>query len=353
MPLQVIEETDPLTSLIQFRTSAVFETIVSLQNLLGTRRHRAWAEEARAALPAAFLDELNAIYTPFGEGTMLFEVALDYPDLDDVPGFIQHVRAMDPVTFLFYVMGRIIPREDIHRVGLDAPALRQMLKERYSEEYSCSYESLPVEQIVENPAAFQRRLANLWQQYWEAFFCAQIDKIRPYWESGIAAKEAILTRDGGRALYEHVTGKPDLPPELPPGHPITQVVFIPLYLIRNRVLMFYGYGNVTIFFDSERTESHTEEIERTKEEALGTLRALSDGTRLNILRLIARMEGQIHGKMIAAKLDLSASAVSRHLALLKEGGLIVEEPHDNRITYRLQKEAITTLPDKVLDFLYS
>ncbi len=351
MPLQIIEEIDPLTNLIEFRTSAVFETIASLQNLLGTRRRREWAEKTRAALSRGLLDELAAIYTPFGEGMMLLELALDYQDHDDVPGFTQHVRKMDPFDFLFYVTGRIIPREQIAQIGLDPQGLRAALTAGSSDEW-CSYANLPFEQIFTGLPAFQNRLADLWQHYWDEFFSAEIKAIRPYWESGIAAREAILSREGGRALYEHVTGRTELPPELPPGYPITEIVFVPLYLIRTRVLMFFGYGNVTVLFDSQRTQAHAVEMEQAREEALSALRALSDGTRLKILRLISRMEGEIHGKMIAAKLELSASAVSRHLALLKEGGLLVEEPRDNRITYRLQKEAITSLPDKVLDYLY-
>jgi DNA-binding transcriptional ArsR family regulator len=79
---------------------------------------------------------------------------------------------------------------------------------------------------------------------------------------------------------------------------------------------------------------------------------LGDGSRLDILRLIARHESRMNGKRIAEKLNLSASAVSRHLAQLKEAGLILEETQDNRtITYRLQRETITTLADRVLDYL--
>ncbi len=45
--------------------------------------------------------------------------------------------------------------------------------------------------------------------------------------------------------------------------------------------------------------------------------------------------------------------MSRHLTQLREAGVIVEETRDNRtITYRLQREALTSLPDRLLDFLY-
>ncbi|HID05597.1 MAG TPA: ArsR family transcriptional regulator, partial [Armatimonadetes bacterium] len=119
------------------------------------------------------------------------------------------------------------------------------------------------------------------------------------------------------------------------------------------IYVFYGYGNITILFDSERTEARVAEIERKKEHALAVLKALGDRTRLEILRLIAQHEDQINGKRLAAKLKLSPSAVSRHLAQLKEAGLLVESSPDNRaITYRLQREALTGLPDVLLEVFY-
>jgi len=81
--------------------------------------------------------------------------------------------------------------------------------------------------------------------------------------------------------------------------------------------------------------------------------ALADGSRLDILHLIMPHGDQMHGKRIANKLNLSASAVSRHLAQLKEAGLIVEETQDNRtFTYKIQENAISTLPDTLFDVLH-
>jgi hypothetical protein len=59
-------------------------------------------------------------------------------------------------------------------------------------------------------------------------------------------KQNVLARSGGQTLYEHVTGKSHLIPALPPDHPVTEVVFVPIYLIPSPVYMFYGYGNITV-----------------------------------------------------------------------------------------------------------
>ena len=96
------------------------------------------------------------------------------------------------------------------------------------------------------------------------------------------------------------------------------------------------------------------ELERERDEVLHAAKALGDSTRLKILRMIASHEGTLHGKSIASHVNLSPSAVSRHLAQLREAGLITEVPLDNRIiAYRIQKEAIAALPEMLLDYLYS
>jgi len=352
MPLEVIERTDPLANLIRFETSAVFEMLISLNILLTPERRPDWCAQARAALAPDLLAELEAVYGPYWNGFFFFELALDYPDHHDVPGFIQHVRTMPPERFVFYMVGRIVPPEVIVGTGLNVEKLSAAL-DATPYEQGCICREVPMEAILADVPGFQARLANLWQRYWDEFFHTQIPMLRPHWEQGLQDKRALLSRLGGMGLFEHVTGRSELMPPLPPDHPVREVVFIPIFLAGSPVYMFYGYGNITVLFDSERTEARVAQIAQNKERALEVLKALSDSSRLDILRLIAQQEGRMNGKRLAAKLNLSASAVSRHLAQLRDAGVIVEETRDNRtITYRLQREALTSLPDRLLDFLF-
>ena len=353
MPLQVIEETDPLTNLIRFQTSPVYEMIISLQTLIKPGRHIAWAESTRAALSPDFEQELRAVYEPFWKGIVFFELAVDYADHHDVTGFIEYVRHMAPVDFMFYIVGRIISREAIAATGLVYETLLDVLQTSASAPCWVCHE-VPLNEILVDIPAFQHRLADLWQRYWDAFFAQVVFDMAPHWDEALHDKHNMLARLGGQGLLEKVAHKKHLPELLPPDQPITEIVFIPLYKIASSAFMFYGYGNVTVLFDSEQTESRLAEIERGKQQAVAVLKALGDPSRLDILRLVAHFEGSIHGKKIAAKLELSASAVSRHLNQLKDAGLLMEETADNRtITYRLQRDVITSLPERLLDYLYS
>lgn len=352
MPLEVIEATDPLASMIRFHTSTVCEMIISLQNLVKSTRHASWAASARAELPPRLLDELKALYEPFFDGAIFFELALDAPDQDDVPGFLAHLRRMEPERFLFYTVGRIMSVDEIARLGTDPEPFMDRLRE-VVKETQCWCAEAPIEWILADVPAFQNRLADLWEWYWDVYFRDHAEELRPHWEHALDDKSSLLARLGGQGLLEHITGKAELPKPLPADIPYTDIAFVPVYLLPPPVYMFYGYGNITIVFDSERTEARSAELARSKDEALAIFKAMADSTRLDILRLIVHSEGRMHGKQIAAKLNMSASAVSRHLAQLKDAGLIVEESQDNRtITYRLQSDAIRGLPDKIMDFLY-
>ena len=66
--------------------------------------------------------------------------------------------------------------------------------------------------------------------------------------------------------------------------------------------------------------------------------ALGDPNRRAILQLL-RGEGR-SVQQIADELPISRPAVSRHLRLLKDAGLVIEEPIGTRRIYRLQQEGV-------------
>jgi DNA-binding transcriptional ArsR family regulator len=71
--------------------------------------------------------------------------------------------------------------------------------------------------------------------------------------------------------------------------------------------------------------------------------ALGDPQRRAILTLLAD-GGQSVGEM-AEQLPISRPAVSRHLRLLKEAGLVVEEPQGTKRIYRLHDEGVAEVQE--------
>ena len=66
--------------------------------------------------------------------------------------------------------------------------------------------------------------------------------------------------------------------------------------------------------------------------------ALGDPNRREILRLLS--DGDKPVKTIAAAMPISRPAVSRHLRLLKDAGLVAEEVEGTRRIYHLQEEGM-------------
>jgi DNA-binding transcriptional ArsR family regulator len=66
--------------------------------------------------------------------------------------------------------------------------------------------------------------------------------------------------------------------------------------------------------------------------------ALGDATRREILRLLSGNDMAVHE--IAAVLPISRPAVSRHLRLLKDAGMVAEQARGTRHIYHLQDEGL-------------
>lgn len=78
------------------------------------------------------------------------------------------------------------------------------------------------------------------------------------------------------------------------------------------------------------------------------LRALSDTTRRGILALLK--EGQLSVLEIAEKFPMSRPAISKHLRILKEAGLVLETPAGRQRLYALELGPLESLQLWLADF---
>ena len=72
-----------------------------------------------------------------------------------------------------------------------------------------------------------------------------------------------------------------------------------------------------------------------------TLRALADPTRREILNLLKK--GRLSAGEITENFDMTAAAVSRHLSVLKEAGLIRDTREGNFIFYEVNLSVMEEL----------
>ena len=69
--------------------------------------------------------------------------------------------------------------------------------------------------------------------------------------------------------------------------------------------------------------------------------ALADATRRQILRMLR--DAQLPAGAIAGAFDVSRPAISRHLRVLREAGLVVDEAQGRERVYRLELGALAEL----------
>jgi ArsR family transcriptional regulator len=84
---------------------------------------------------------------------------------------------------------------------------------------------------------------------------------------------------------------------------------------------------------------HTVGLGREERHLTKVFKALSDGTRQEILRLLEsnqRTVGEIVGNF-----NLSQPTISRHLSVLKEADLVVDQRQGQNVIYRLNEPALS------------
>ncbi|HUX11959.1 MAG TPA: metalloregulator ArsR/SmtB family transcription factor [Spirochaetia bacterium] len=347
MPLQIPASHDPITPLVLFQTSEVFEMLMSLQSVVDSFHHPEWTQTVRSELGNRFVNELTEFYHGFQDGSLFLELGVDAPDTNDIPSFIDHIAQMDLARFAFFMTGRLCPVEQIpdplSRAGLERMLLEADLRDS-------SYYSTAALQWADDAPAHRATLVGLWRTYYDKFYVAHAKEFLPCAQKSVHERREQLEQQGGTSLYTDIAGC-DLPDPIPSDQPYREIRFVPVYRTNRRRMSFFGYGLMTVIYDCSRTEEYERSIETDKNRAVELMRALADDTRLAVLRVIAQHPSS-NGRKISERVELSPSVVSRHLKQLKEAGLIIEDSPDNRnITYKLVYEKITEVPDKVIRYL--
>lgn len=82
-------------------------------------------------------------------------------------------------------------------------------------------------------------------------------------------------------------------------------------------------------------------------------KALGDATRLKILKLITSRGNNLCVGKIASTLEISQPAVSQHLKILKNAGLVEADRQGFHVHYQVKKDSLNTYGIKTTDFFKS
>jgi DNA-binding transcriptional ArsR family regulator len=349
----VATDTDELRSMITFRTSTIYEMWLSLRALQNPgHRHQDWSKQVKDRLSQEILEDLEFIHSRFEHGVLLMELAVDYPDHQDVEGFIHYVEQMNTARFLFYAVGRLAPIEKMAKLEPTMESLLSIAAYAFpgGSKYAERLRTAKYLELLADPETYKARMLRLWRRYWEAYFKEESKRYHQVWQESIKEKSLALSRQDALEFVKRLAGKPELPDQIPEGYTTQEIILVPSYFGPHH-LMFFGYGVITLIYDCQITEQRREELEKLEEEIIASAKALDDKTRLELLKWIVR-DPHIYGRKLAEICHISQPSVSRHLRILKEAGIIEERPIDNRIAYEVNHEKIQNFSQKLMTYLY-
>ncbi len=352
-PLDTLD-TNEFRSMITFRASTIYEMWLSLAALQHPgHRHQDWAEQVRARLPQDILEDIEFLYSRFEKGILLMELAIDHPDHHDVEGFFDYVEHMSIPQFLFYVLGRLAPAEEMAKLEPTMESLLSIVTRAFPQGSKYTEKMLRMARYLEllaDPEVYRARMLRLWRRYWDVYFKEESERYHQIWQESIREKSLALSRQDALEFIKKLASKSHLPDQIPEGYTTQEIILVPSYFGPHH-LMFFGYGSITLIYDCQITEQRREELGRIEEEIISTAKALDDKTRLELLKWIVR-EPQVYGRKLAEACHISQPSVSRHLRILKEAGIIEERPIDNRIAYEVRRENIENLSQQLMAYLY-
>ena len=89
------------------------------------------------------------------------------------------------------------------------------------------------------------------------------------------------------------------------------------------------------------------------EELTEIFKALSAPTRLRLVKLLGEHEGALCVNALARRLDVSQSAVSQHLRILRQTGLVKSERRGSSVHYLLDQDSLKQFRAKLQETLGS
>ena len=89
------------------------------------------------------------------------------------------------------------------------------------------------------------------------------------------------------------------------------------------------------------------------EELTEVFKALSAPTRLKLVKLLGEHEGALCVNALARRLDVSQSAVSQHLRILRQSGLVNSERRGSSVHYLLDQDSLKQFIAKLQETLGS
>lgn len=326
---------------IEFTYSPFFEMLCSLHVLTKPEHHLdrlIWAKEMKNNMSEELYKEI--LY--FGHnyenwlGIMDFPYVYENMSTSNIVEAIEHISKISIENYIFYILNGTCNRENIKSyMNLDNAKLDGVKRERYK--------------LFRDPESIRSRLIACLKEYYYKHFEKEIRYIEPLLvrtiKSEITRCEKIGLMEFIKSLHSRIEITEDA------FHfnkrkfyrmPFDKIKVININIssfIEPHLLIGMGFPDMLTL----TIRAHLEEgVNQVPTDLLSILKALSDETRINILRSIYKVKGSTQS--LAKELSLTEACVSKHLKILKESGIVEKERKGNYIYYSINMCGVNGIP---------
>jgi DNA-binding transcriptional ArsR family regulator len=193
-----------------------------------------------------------------------------------------------------------------------------------------------------DPAAMQGLIVSHLRKMWDKYLAAEWRRVEPMLGDSVRAFEQVDFQNMSRLEAAHfVTGQGSDEEHWDKVFGFTErVIFIPSAHVGPYLGKLWAGNTAIVIFGARLPEgTQIEAPDLSRAEILVRLGALADDTRLQVLRLVAE-GGEQRSQDIMSRLDLSQSAVSRHLTQLSATGFLKQRRCNGAKCYRLDPERL-------------
>ena len=349
---------------VGFAYSPSMEAVLSLHVLVEPKHHpvqHGWVRAMRGLSPA-LKREIDVFAFAFRAYFPEFFFPSPAGDLLGFADELGRLRAIDPALVrLEFAIPLIGPQagggEARDPAMLEEPAVRRRLRERAAAQGD---EAL-AELLLDDPGALLERFLGLLERYWEDAFASEWERIEPDLAAGVAEAGRQIEEHGLyallRGLWPEVRSDPEAGRfwlERPHDHeveigPEDRLVLAPSAYVwpHVRVNCDAPWPLGLVFPASSIVREARPRIPPAA--LVGVLRALADDTRLRALRLIA--ERPRSTQELAPLVGITEAALSKHLRVLAEAGLLERRREGYYVLYRLVPEQVAAVAPSLSAFL--
>jgi len=325
--------------IVEIEASPAYEFLMSLRAISEVEHHaeyevgKEWFDDIRKkASPdlLALIEQFSFHSCEIWEH--MLGLVYDSPDPRDVPAFIAHIEAIDPLEIRLHMLGyyirqhcRVTPPEIIFQAAQgDIEAQRELLKTSFPDDAEWQRTLrwlLSLEQL-----ATKNLLLEIFHGWYDEVFREQESYIMPILARDVEAKLALKLTHSAEQLIEMATGWEYVPE---PG--IRRVVLVPSYIMRPWNSEVERHDTVIFCYPvAEESISADENVPPARLVKLA--KALADERRLRILKKLAT--GSYTLQEMAEDLGVAKTTAHHHIITLRSAGLVRMNLSDKRWSLR-------------------